>query len=235
MSKDNYIGEVLSNKNKDFIKTINLINQFLTFNELNVRYTVYYRDEKSKTWRYLYEDKNNLITSRPAQAGFTPNLERCLIHGICVLSSVFWGKTDTFSLITNISKESKKDVYVLKIDGDREGLLSRARKNKYLLAIFLSVIFLLSTILGKIFACRISKPIKTLSEESSIVAGGNYGYRFSVSREDEIGMLSDSLNVMAGKIEGDVNEIQRRIKTMETMNSGAARGILKVLRNLTSR
>lgn len=218
VSKDNFIDEMLSNKNKEYIKAIDFLDQFLTFKELNVRYTVYFRDDKTKTWRYFYKDNNSLYKSRAAQAKFTPNLDRCLIHGVCLLSTVFWGKSDTFSIITNISKESKKDVYVLKIDADREGLLTRVRKNKYLFVIFILIIFALSVILGKMFAYHISKPIKILSEESSIVAGGNYGHRFSVCREDEIGMLSDSLNVMAGKIEEDVNEIQRRVDTMETMN-----------------
>jgi two-component system NtrC family sensor kinase len=63
-----------------------------------------------------------------------------------------------------------------------------------------SVILVLSLIVGLLVRRWIHRPVQDLLEGTRNVAGGNLGYRVAVDREDELGMLAVSFNNMTDKL-----------------------------------
>ena len=63
-----------------------------------------------------------------------------------------------------------------------------------------SVIAILSLIIGVMVRGWIDRPVQELVEATRNVAGGNLGYRLTVTRNDELGMLANSFNNMTDKL-----------------------------------
>ena len=63
-----------------------------------------------------------------------------------------------------------------------------------------SVILILSVIIGFLVRWWIDRPVQDLLTATREVAGGNLSYRVKVKREDELGMLAKSFNSMTDKL-----------------------------------
>ena len=70
------------------------------------------------------------------------------------------------------------------------------RSRMAVVALAISVILVLSLIVGYLVSHWIDRPVKELLEATRHVAGGNLGYRVNVKRHDELGMLAKSFNNM---------------------------------------
>ena len=64
----------------------------------------------------------------------------------------------------------------------------------------ISVIVLLSVIIGALVKWWIDRPVRDLLKATREVAGGNLGYRVKVKRDDELGMLARSFNSMTDNL-----------------------------------
>jgi two-component system NtrC family sensor kinase len=64
----------------------------------------------------------------------------------------------------------------------------------------ISVILILSLIIGFLVRWWIDRPVRELLTATRNVAGGNLAYRLTVKREDELGMLANSFNNMTDKL-----------------------------------
>jgi two-component system, OmpR family, phosphate regulon sensor histidine kinase PhoR len=70
----------------------------------------------------------------------------------------------------------------------------------------------------------ITRPVQRLRDMTGRVAGGDLGYRTSVRRNDELGDLAGSLNVMAEQLETQVNQLaaekERSAQVLTAMSEG---------------
>lgn len=178
---------------------------------------------------YIYDSSRNewsqhSITEEGkfVKTGFDGNvkyLNRALTRKFHVADSrLFLGQNEKINLYVNVTRNIDINKYLICVEFNRNGLSTSIYQNAEQFIIFELILLLVSVILGKIFAKRIVKPIRKISDESASIASGNFSYRFKIKRKDEIGILADSLNKMASQIETHINEIDSRIKTMETMN-----------------
>jgi len=55
----------------------------------------------------------------------------------------------------------------------------------------------------------IINPIRRLTEAASRIAGGSFGERVDIHSDNEIGLLASSFNKMAGKMEEEINTLER--------------------------
>lgn len=81
-------------------------------------------------------------------------------------------------------------------------------QNKILLAGVLITIVMI--ILAYILSKRLSRPIIKLRDAANEIANGNFGIRTNIKRDDEIGQLSLSFDVMAKKIQESLMAIKQR-------------------------
>ncbi len=73
-------------------------------------------------------------------------------------------------------------------------------------------------ILGLALARGIVDPIIKLAIEAKVIAEGDIGRKIVVSREDEIGSLESSLNLMTSKLRENMDEIQSYGERLRTIN-----------------
>jgi two-component system sensor histidine kinase BaeS len=82
-----------------------------------------------------------------------------------------------------------------------------ARSNTFLL-ISLLIVGAVAILLSTIFARKLTNPIKNLDSATEAIMEGNLKKRVAISRNDEIGRLSDTFNKLAQKLE--LQELLRR-------------------------
>lgn len=86
------------------------------------------------------------------------------------------------------------------------------------LRFYVIMIIVMSLLMGKMFGDRLANPIQKLSFQAQKVAEGSADTHFKVSRRDEIGSLTHSLNIMNYNLQLQLDEADFRVQTMETMN-----------------
>lgn len=74
------------------------------------------------------------------------------------------------------------------------------------------LVLLLVFILGKWISYRISKPIRKIAEDLEEFRKGNFEHRIQYKSKDEIGLLADSVNLLAQKVSDDIKELDRLSK-----------------------
>lgn len=184
----------------------------------SVRGTLYYSDNSNKRWINIYRESENIFRNSDAADSEINNLNKTLSNRIHINTDMFFTQSEHTSVYFKIPLSNDKYNYVVKVDVNRQGLASFIKNDFDQFIIFGIVILIISFILGQFFSWRIIKPIKSLSETASERASGKTGAVFTVNRRDEIGDLSRSLNIMSAKIDSHMAEIDRRMRTMDTMN-----------------
>jgi HAMP domain-containing protein len=183
-----------------------------------VKPNIFYSDRKDKKWKEIYIDDSGIFRERPAVPAIITNLDTTLTRGVYHTSHFFWGKSDRIAILLHLPLSSDKNNYVLSLEMNRDGIINFTKMHINQFILFGTLMMLISIGLGKLFARRIVRPIKRLSEIAHERAEGTLACEFHMEHGDEIGVLADSLNIMTGKIDAHVKEIERRMKTMETMN-----------------
>jgi HD-GYP domain-containing protein (c-di-GMP phosphodiesterase class II) len=179
---------------------------------------IYMYDSSRNEW-FQHSISENGKFAKTVFDGNIKNLNKALTRKFHVADSkLFFGQSEKLNLYVNVTRNIDLNKYLISVEFNRKGLSSSIVQNAEQLIFFEIALLFVSIILGKFFARRIVKPIRKISEESASIASGNFSYRFNIKRKDEIGVLADSLNKMASQIENTINEIDSRIRTMETMN-----------------
>lgn len=215
---EDFIYELINKKNDDLrrLSAIVLKTSFSSFGTIEP--TIYYHNRMDDSWKRIYSDADAIFREEPAQPSEVYQLNRAFRERFFHSSRLFFGQSDRVSIKILLPFRKAKHAYVINLEMNREGLTSFIKKNVHRIVIFASILLAISVILGKIFAYRIARPIIMLSEVARGRAAGDTNRQFTMERGDEIGVLSESLNIMTQKIDGHVREIEHRMKTMETMN-----------------
>ncbi len=117
-----------------------------------------------------------------------------------------FSKIDAGNLVV-ISKISREDAFAA---------TQRLVKKSILFAIGLVIVAFLVSIL---FSRSLTTPLQRLFEATKAIASGDFGIRVKATTKDEVGSLTTSFNVMAGKIValmGEVRDKARMEKELET-------------------
>jgi putative nucleotidyltransferase with HDIG domain len=215
---EDFIANLAGRQNYELVRIYNIILKTTQATYGKIVPGVFFYDRIEASWKEVHIEAGNIIRNVPARQADIPALNECVVKNMYHSSQVFFGKSDRVSFMMHLPLEGAKNIYVLSLSLDREGIAGFIRHNVERIFIFSVLIFAVSIILGKFFAIRVTAPIRVLSEVARERASGNYKQEFTLERSDEIGVLADSLNVMTKKIDSHVREIERRIKTMETMN-----------------
>jgi HD-GYP domain-containing protein (c-di-GMP phosphodiesterase class II) len=214
---DDFLADLVNKKNEDILRMYRMAIKpsFPEFGKVDPVF--YYFDRNKKVWKEMYID-NDTFRDKPAESAQLWELNTAEGLSFYHASRIFWGKSDRMSIFLRLPLPEAKNIYVVSLEMNREGIANFIVKHIEQFIIFSALMILISIILGRLFASRIVKPIKKLSEVAQSRANGKMESEFKTDRHDEIGVLAGSLNVMTQKIDTHVKEIERRMKTMETMN-----------------
>ena len=106
-----------------------------------------------------------------------------------------------------------------------EAVLAAARTRRIILA----ALFITSLIVAAItmrLAASIADPVSHMNEMARKMASGDLSQRVKVSRRDEIGQLAESLNVMADRLQTNLDQLAQERDKMATVLTGMADGIV---------
>lgn len=99
----------------------------------------------------------------------------------------------------------------------KEEILQRNTTQSYMILISVGL-FGIITISATILVLRkFIAPLKEVSGQMEIIAGGNFGARVSIASGDEIGQVGESFNIMASKLEEMIDEIIQKEKIEQRM------------------
>jgi HD-GYP domain-containing protein (c-di-GMP phosphodiesterase class II) len=92
--------------------------------------------------------------------------------------------------------------------------------------VFISLAAALCAILiGLVFAKGLTKPVNDLAEAAVKIAAGDFTQRIKVRSLTELGELGESFNVMAGKVENYIADIQRASNENRQLFLGTIKGL----------
>lgn len=180
--------------------------------------SAYIYDTAGKRWSRVYLDNNNIFRSAPVSDSMSRELRKCINDHFHISHSMFVGKADHVSVRVDITRPVDSNRYLLNFDITREGFLDFIRNNVLLVAVFTILLLLISNVLSHFIVSRLLRPLHDLSEMSSMIASGEYSREITVSSSDEVGDVARSVNILTRKIQGNIIEIEQRMKAMETMN-----------------
>lgn len=78
-----------------------------------------------------------------------------------------------------------------------------------IMSLIIAIALLAAFTIGFFIARSIASPLKTVFETLQAMAGGNLSVRCSINSHDEMGMLSDELNIMANTIHETISRVAR--------------------------
>ncbi|MCZ6780282.1 MAG: GAF domain-containing protein, partial [Nitrospirae bacterium] len=80
------------------------------------------------------------------------------------------------------------------------------------------VVFSLSTLAIYVFAQRFTRPVKRLTEQAKMIAGGFLEQEIPVESRDEIGQLASTFNQMARAVKQNIGEKERLLIELQDLN-----------------
>jgi HD-GYP domain-containing protein (c-di-GMP phosphodiesterase class II) len=165
--------------------------------------------ETNGTWKQFTYTENTIIASK-IEAEQNKLLMRAIEKSVAFSNSFFFGKSDSASVYFTIPVKTNYKIIVSAIV-NRDGIDHLVRNSREELIGFGIILIVFSFILGKLFASRITRPIKRLAENAVRISEGEDERTLVLRRRDEIGVLSRALCNMRA-------ELNERLKVMEIMN-----------------
>ena len=208
---------LVGKRNNDFAGTMNFLKKNLE--GARIIFSVCFFDRHSKRWKELRHNESGIFYAVPVRGGLAADLENNHDERVVIASGLFLGKSDRVSMLINTYPISRGKGFVVHLDAEREGVIHLLKQYLPHASGFAALLFIVSFLLSRHMARRITRPVIEIAHGASAVAAGDYSYRFEVQGSDEIGVLASSLNVMTTSIADHISEVESRMNAMETMNS----------------
>ena len=98
--------------------------------------------------------------------------------------------------------------YVVSVVRDLSGIRAQLRGLAVKCILISSLITLLAAAAAAVFLKRSLHPLDELRENAEAIAAGNYDRRIGTTRRDELGILANSFDAMAGAVRGHIREVE---------------------------
>ncbi|MBF4694049.1 two-component system histidine kinase PnpS [Fusibacter ferrireducens] len=87
---------------------------------------------------------------------------------------------------------------------------------------------LMTILISFIVTRRITGPLYQLTEAANLIANGEYGKKIYNQSKDQIGLLTDSFNLMSKNLEKSISEITNRNSELESILNSMINGIIAI-------
>ena len=172
------------------------------------RFNLYVQEGAGGKWREIYVDDDNIFRTREVgDGGLVSELQRCLYtKTIYDPRGFFWGRQDTITFMSDITKPGDRNRYVLNLQVNRLGIVTLFNRNIYRAIVFGLLLLLVSRLLGHLFSSFLVRPITSLSREAEAMATGDFSRMFHTREKNEIGALAEALNSLVARVQTDIRE-----------------------------
>ncbi len=207
---------LLENNDRALMEKFRIIKNIPKDYSQVARTSLYYFDNVYYRWKELTLNKSG---TRVISEELSKPDEKNLMHYIKsngMIADRLMSQTE--SIYINLTRPVDRTKYLLRLEIKRESILSFIKENRVPFVAFDIFILLISALLGKFFTRKVTKPIREITIGAAHIASGKYEYSLKIPSRDEIGILANSMNTMAGKVQSNIDEISRHLNTMQTMN-----------------
>jgi hypothetical protein len=172
------------------------------------KFNLYVEDAASGKWREIYVDADNIFRTRNVDdPGLVSELQRCLYtKTILKTHGFFWGRQDTITFMSDITRPGDRHRYILDLHVHRLGLLSLFNRHIYKTTAFGMLLLLVSHLLGHLFSSFLARPIISLAREAELMATGDFDRVFHTREKNELGVLAEALNSLVTRVRTDIRE-----------------------------
>lgn len=172
------------------------------------KFNLYVQGGAGEKWREIYVDKDNIFRTRDVgDGGLISELQRCLYtKTIYEPHGIFWGKQDTITFMSDITRPGDRHHYVLNLQINRRGIVALFNRNVYKIMALGLLLLLVSNLLGHLFSAFLVRPITSLSREAEAMAAGDFDRVFHTREKNEIGALAEALNSLVARVRTDIRE-----------------------------
>ena len=172
------------------------------------RFNLYVEGGAGGKWREIYVDQDNIFRTRDVgDSGLVSELQRCLYtKTIYEPHGFFWGRQDTITLMSDVTRPGDRHRYVLNLHVNRRGIVALFNRNFYKYTAFGLLLLLVSHLLGHLFSAFLVRPITSLSREAEAMAAGDFDRVFHTREKNEIGALAEALNLLVARVQTDIAE-----------------------------
>jgi two-component system, NtrC family, nitrogen regulation sensor histidine kinase NtrY len=122
-----------------------------------------------------------------------------------------------------------------KIDQGKQNYETLVRNRNVLRDTYVIILLLMTVLvlfaavwIGLFLSKRITVPIEALSEATREISAGNLDHRVDVQASDELGLLVQLFNDMAGQLQGTTRELEARRRYMEIILESIPTGVVSV-------
>ncbi len=115
----------------------------------------------------------------------------------------------------SVSQLLQADEFAIEVERTRELVLGLS-----------TLMFVLTLVLGVVFAARIFDPVRNLIDGTRRIAGGDLGFRLQARASDEIGELERSFNDMSARVQSARWALEERRRYLEAVLGHIASGVI---------
>jgi len=210
-------GKNLYTEYKEILPFRSILENEIFVNNGVIWFKIYYSEKGIGKWQELVFPRGEVTGFKTSAAVPSGDKDVLAGKGIFYFSplSVLWGRY--VSVWINLTRPADKHSYLMELRLNRKGIVDMAGGgNVVLLCSFLITGF--AFVLSQWISRLISRPVRDLNRQAASIASGNFSVKTKQLRKDEIGELAGSLNFMADKIAGYINELNERMQSIAIMN-----------------
>lgn len=179
------------------------------------QYHIFMKDRSKDEWTILNSSFPYIRGNFPFNTNLQNDLNKTLETGLEIDKAHFFGQEKSRKILIDITGINDSNNYVIELIIQQGGIIRVLKEDRDQLLVYSIMILILSTLIGSIFASRLSKPINIMTDTAIQLASGNleveYKKHSPCNRLDDLGVLAQSIETMA-------DNIRHRITSMQTMN-----------------
>lgn len=213
-----YLWRLRDTKQSDIAAVYRILYKLSSSTFSIERLDIYCWNTDTRKWYRLWIDQSDHFRVEETIFSTPPRFKSHRRGQMRLSYPYLWVGKETVSASIRLGASGDRYYYSLIIYMKRQGILDLIRQYIAAFAGFTIAVVIISHLLGHLFSARISRPVEILSKGARRIAGGEFGHRFSLERKDELGQLSAALNRMAERIEKYIDNINEKMRTLQTMN-----------------
>jgi putative nucleotidyltransferase with HDIG domain len=164
------------------------------------------RDSRASDLIFYDQSGRVLISSQPSVPPLSQTALAQLSTGPVRISQTLYHRP--YEFLVGSWKLRASNIGYLAVALEADSLQASISQIRLLMVALFAVTALMTLLFGLLVARRITRPVEQLVASTAALSEGNLSHRAAVSSNDEIGLLAESFNAMAAKLEQKTRELE---------------------------
>lgn len=218
-------GTLIPNSIDNILINIDPDSNFTGVITLIDNYDTYYSDV-TESFDNIYFSENDILTYGTGDL-LDSTVQTATSNGIDYMISQIM-----FTQFKQVDFVKQTDIqgisFSFMVNASLQPITEAARVIQYFLPYFVAIAFVLSIVVALFYSKYITRPIRVITASANKMSNLDFSEKLNISRKDELGILSDSINHLSSNLESSLNDLslahnQLQIEFENEMRQEAAR------------